>query len=356
MRRMESLTWAQVRARRLARSYLHEPALLERLGEVVGEVCGIHAQVASSAELQLQARIAGVDVRAELWEQRSLVKSYGPRGTLHLLPRDEVPLWAAANAWEVEPWYERHGFTRRKADAIVAAVGKALDGCELTRAELAAAVGRKDPRVRELLGSGWAYLLGPAAAKGLLCFGPPRGAAVTFVRADQWLGGWDERDPEESMLEIVKRFVRAYGPTTHAELADWLARKPGQAKALLDRLELEQVEVEGTKRWVLTGDTVPDEEPSALRLVPQYDVYVVGSRPRDQLMSPAARERISSFRRGIYEGAVALATVLYRGRIAGLWERKAGRVAVEAFERLPKRALGAEAHRLGGELELRVLE
>jgi Winged helix DNA-binding domain len=240
MRRMESLTWAQVRARRLARSYLHEPAPLARLGEVVGEVCGIHAQVASSAELQLQACVAGVDVRAELWEKRSLVKSYGPRGTLHLLARDEVPLWAAANEWEVEAWYERHGFTRRKADAIVAAVGKALDGCELTRAELAAEVGGKDPRVRELLGSGWAYLLGPAAAKGLLCFGPPRGAAVTFVRADHWLGCWDERDPED--------------------------------------------------------------------------------------------------------------------RIAGLWERKAGRVAVEAFERLPKRALEAEAHRLGGEVELRVLE
>jgi hypothetical protein len=353
---MASLTWDEVRARRLARSHLVRPAPLERLARVVRDVCGVHAQVASSAELQLETRVAGVDVRAELWERRSLVKSYGPRGTLHLLARDEVALWAAANEWGVEPWYERHGFTRRKAGAILASVGRALDGRALTREELAAEVGRRDPRVRELLGSGWSHLLGPAAARGLLCFGPPRGARVTFVRADEWLGGWDERDPEASMLEVVRRFVRAYGPTTHAELADWLARRPGQARALLGRLELDEVDVEGTRRWVLAGDTEPDGEDAVLRLLPQYDVYVVGSRPRERLMSPAARERVYSFRRGVYEGAVALATVLHHGRVAGLWERKAGRVAVEAFERLPKRALEAEAHRLGGELELRVLE
>ena len=197
---MKSLRWDEVRARRLERSYLVEPAPLDRLEAVAGELCGIHAQVASSAELQLETRVAGIDVRAELWERRSLVKSYGPRGTLHLLPRNEVSLWAAANEWETAPWYERLGFTKRKANAVLAAVGQALDGRQLTREELAAEVGRADPRVRELLGSGWGYLLGPAAARGLLCFGPPRGAKVTFVRADQWLGGWEECDPEEAIL------------------------------------------------------------------------------------------------------------------------------------------------------------
>jgi hypothetical protein len=169
------------------------------------------------------------------------------------------------------------------------------------------------------------------------------------------LCGWEERDPEESMLEVVRRYLRAYGPSTHAELAEWLARKPAQAQALLEQLELEQVDVEGTKRWVLAGDTAP-EEGAALRLVPQHDVYVVGSRPRDQLMSAEARKRIYSFRRGLYEGAVALAVVLHRGRIAGPWERKGGRLTVEPFERPPKRALESEARRLDSDLELGVFQ
>jgi hypothetical protein len=361
MRRVKSLSWQEVLARRLERSFLVEPAPRRRLVEVVRAVGGIQAQVASAAELQLVTRVGGLDregVRAELWEKRRLVKSYGARGTLHLLPRDEVPLWAAALEWDrTEPWYERFGFTKRQAERIVAATGDALDERTLTREELADAVGRRTgPKARELLADGWAHLLGPAAVRGLLCFGPPRGATVTFVRADRWLGGWEERDPRESMLEVVRRFLRAYGPSTHTELAQWIARRPPQARELLAALadELEQVDVGGERRWVLAGDTAAGEG-SSLRLVPQYDAYVIGSRPRERVMTEAARARIRSFRRGVFEGAVALQVVLLDGRIVGLWERKGGRVRVEAFERLPNRALRAEADRLEGELELATL-
>jgi Winged helix DNA-binding domain len=355
---VKTLTWSEVLARRLERSFLVEPAPRRRLVEVVRAVGGVQAQVASSAELQLVTRVEELDragVRAELWERRSLVKSYGARGTLHLLPRDEVSMWAAALLWgRTEPWYERFGFTRRQAERIVAATGDALDGRTLTREELANEVGRRTgPKARELMADGWAHLLGPAAVQGLLCFGPPRGANVTFVRADQWLGGWEERDPWESMLEVVRRFLRAYGPTTHTELSQWIARRPPQAKELLAALadELEQVDVEGERRWVLAGDAEPGAG-SGLRLVPQYDAYVIGSRPRERVMTEAARARIYSFRRGVFEGAVALQVVVRDGRIVGLWERKDGRVRVEELERLPRRALRAEAARLGGELEL----
>jgi hypothetical protein len=355
---VQSLTWSEVLARRLERSYLVEPAPRRRLVEVVRAVGGIQAQVATAAELQLVTRVEGLDrggVRAALWEQRSLVKSYGARGTLHLLPRDEVALWAAAILWgRAQPWYERFGFTKRQAERIVAATGEALDGRTLTREELAEEVGRRaGPKARELMADGWAHLLGPAAVRGLLCFGPPRGANVTFVRSDQWLGCWEERDPRDSMLEVVRRFLRAYGPSTHTEVSQWIARRPPQAKELLAALddELDQVDVEGERRWVLAGDTEPGAG-SALRLVPQYDAYVIGSRPRERVMTDAARARIYAFRRGVFEGAVALQVVLRDGRIVGLWERKDGRVRVEEFEPLPRRALRAEAARLEGELEL----
>ena len=58
-----------------------------------------------------------------------------------------------------------------------------------------------------------------AAGVVAVCFaaGVARGQNVTFVRADQWLGGWEERDPGEAILDVVRRFVRAYGPTRHSE-------------------------------------------------------------------------------------------------------------------------------------------
>ena len=62
---------------------LIQPAPRVRLAAVAGELCGIHAQVSSSAELALATRVEGLDqagVRAALWEQRSLVRGYGVRG------------------------------------------------------------------------------------------------------------------------------------------------------------------------------------------------------------------------------------------------------------------------------------
>jgi hypothetical protein len=53
---------------------------------------GAHAQVASAAELSIGRRIGGAtrdDVRRAQWEERSLVRTFGPRGTIHL------PGWSA---------------------------------------------------------------------------------------------------------------------------------------------------------------------------------------------------------------------------------------------------------------------
>src|SRR6266545_567142 len=78
--RMRSLSWDQVLAWRLRRHRLVEPAPADRLVQVAGAVCGIHAQVMATAELSLGLRVAGAtrqDVRQELWERRGLVKTYG---------------------------------------------------------------------------------------------------------------------------------------------------------------------------------------------------------------------------------------------------------------------------------------
>jgi hypothetical protein len=56
---------------------------------------GAHAQVLSAAELSIERRIAGAvrtDVRRAMWEERSLVKTFGPRGTTHLLPAADLPM------------------------------------------------------------------------------------------------------------------------------------------------------------------------------------------------------------------------------------------------------------------------
>ena len=84
---------------RLRRHWLAAGAPADQMLDVVGGVCGIHAQVTASAELSLGLRVAGInrqDIRDALWKDRILVKTYGLRGTLHIFATRELPLWLAA--------------------------------------------------------------------------------------------------------------------------------------------------------------------------------------------------------------------------------------------------------------------
>lgn len=362
---IRSLRWDEVRGRRLARSHLVEPAPADRLVDVVADVCGLQAQVLSAAELGIGQRVAGVtqsDVRDALWRRHELVKTWSLRGTLHLHPAGDLPLWAAANrarpGWDDavlpggEPWPE-------PVDRLTDAIGDALAAGCLTRSELAdVMVARFGEDVREPMMSGWGLLLQPAAYRGLLCFGPSRGAQVTFTRPDRWTGRrWADLDPAAALGEVLRRYLRAYGPARHQDVARWLAVDPPLARRVLDSLgdEIEPVDVEGHRAWVRAADDDGwTPVAGSVRLLPQYDCFVIGFHPRDQLTSAAAIARIRSFRRGRWEGVVALPVLLVDGVVAGLWERsmRAARVdiRVEVFGRLTARqraALDVEAARIG---------
>lgn len=291
-----NVTWEQVRARRLARSRLTDRA--PSVVDAARDTCGIQAQLQAAAEHGLRLRGDG-DVGKALWEDRTLVKTWTLRGTLHIHPADELLLWTrVAPRAEVDP-------------ELLDAFRDALDGRLLLREELADAVGaRLGGDARTKIASGWAYLIGDAAAAGILVQGPPRGNKVTFARADQWLGELPEWDPREAL----RRYVRTYGPARDAK---YLATS-------LDpiRDELVEVRVGGRKAWILAGDAeFPDLEASRF-LLREYDCYVIGFRERDVLVPPEVKEQYWDTRwlqRGRYESPVMFKNVLVDGLIAGKW-------------------------------------
>jgi hypothetical protein len=143
------LDWDQVAGWRLRRHRLDERAPAGELLGVVAGIAGLHAQVMSSAELTLWARVEGLAqeaVRDALWRDRSLVKTWAMRGTLHLLPSAEFPLWQAALAtrrgYERASWQRGFGVTAEQLRAMLQAIPRALDGRVLSREALAGEVAR----------------------------------------------------------------------------------------------------------------------------------------------------------------------------------------------------------------------
>ena len=144
---MRTLTWDEVWARRLAAHALRERAPAADLAGVVGRICGVQAQVMPAAEVAIGVRVDGVTrrtVQAALWEQRTLVKAFGIRGTIHLFPAEELAFWTAALRAAAE------ASERRRPSRLVAeqradlrrAFAAALAGGPLTLQDLGAAVVR----------------------------------------------------------------------------------------------------------------------------------------------------------------------------------------------------------------------
>lgn len=367
------LTWRQVMAWRLQRHHLQERAPADAMLAVASGICGLHAQLMSSAELTLWARVEGLApeaVRRALWEERSLVKSWAMRGTLHLLPAAEFPLWQAGLSERYRhylrpSWLRYFGVTHEGLDQLMAAIATALDGRILTREELVEEVSRLtgSAEIGGLIRHSWGLMLKPAAYRGWLCFAPSLGQNVRFTRPDSWLGGWREEDPTRAMREITRRFLAAYAPATRDDVARWWGATAAATRASIESLgaEIRQVEVEGVRAWMLTEDVAEAEAatpPGAVRLLPAFDPYVIAASAHVRNLMPG------DFRGRVFRPQGWISPVLLvDGRIDGIWrhERKGKRllVQIEPFVSLPlraRRAVEEEAARLadftGGALDL----
>jgi uncharacterized protein YcaQ len=354
-----------VRALRLARHHLTDPLPRDRLADVVAAVGGVQAQVMSAAELAIWSRSEGLsrdDVQESLWQRRELVKTWCMRGTLHLLPAADWPIWAAAlrqrTHWRRPAWLRWFGVTVEELEELIATIGACLDAEGRTREEVAALA---PEHLRDEFLRGWGSHLKPAAYAGVLVFGPNRGRNVTFVHPEKWLGGGDHVESEDAAKELFRRFVRAYGPATHQDFAAWWGGGVvGTARQLLRSLEdeLEPVEAEGRQAWVLAGDAEllrSLERPRSIHLLPVFDVYTLHYRPREAFLPDGVYDRI--YRTAGWISAV----VLVDGAVAGVWQHKKRArnldVRIELFvpdTRRLRAGVAKEAKRLGEFLELPV--
>jgi hypothetical protein len=344
---MTSPSWPAVSSRRLAQHGLATafPAGTG-MAEVATAVSGVHAQVLSAAEVSAALRVEGAtreDVRRALWRDRTLVKTIGPRGTIHLLPAADLGRWMAA--LRAVPWRSAFPDGVRMTDeqtvVVVAAIGEALRGRDLTVDELTEAVGdlagawAAEPVMPafQTLWPRWRQVTDRAAYAGVLCYGPDRARKVTYARPPES----ESIDPDDAVAWAIERYLRSYGPATPASFAPWFGSTPAWAsERMAAHPGLVRVELDGEPAYDLAGATYDGEPAAGVRLLPYFDAYVVGSRPRHLLFPGRARERAlaPSGQAGNYP------VLLVDGEVAGVWhQRRSGRkvaVTVEPLRRLTK--------------------
>ena len=324
-----------------------------------------------SALLALHARVRNLtpeQLAEAVAEEKSLLQTWCMRGAPFYFPAADAPVFTTGVLPPTEEAM-RH---------FVLGVGQALDGlgmsltetAELTGAEIhgvlsgrrlainelgaeiAERIARKLPKRQrgiweaegpyapdQPLGEGVVHFcIRILTLQRVVCFAPRAGNKAPFVLVDEWLGHpIPDIDPEVARADLLRRYLRCYGPSTRGAFAAWAGIHASDTDPWWSLVEdeLTQVEFGGTS-WLLTEDldalrSAPT--PKGVRLLPPRDPYTQ-LRDRETIVD-------KQYHLDVWKTVGEPGTVLADGEITGIWRpRKRGRkltLTVKTFGSLPDR-------------------
>lgn len=349
-----------------ARSQLiHRPRGSSHPADVLRAIAGAQSQEPRAGRLQVRARdrrLTAAGIEAARVEERSILRTWLMRMTVHLIPTEDYGWMAPLFANRVTAFSQRRldvlGITVAQRDRALTAIRKRLraDGA-LTRMEamaIAQASGFDvNPQTRT-------HLIVLLVVMGDACIGPDRGRDSLLVSSPDWIGEPATRGREESLRELALRYFAAFAPATERDFSFWSGLPLRECRVGLEAAAgaLEHVDGAGAKAGgaerggtpllAPRGFTARAPRSPVVRLLPAYDTYLMGYASRSHATDPAGEKRV------LPGGGVLRPTICVDGRFAGLWaNRRSGRrltIELEPFEPLPDEvadALSEEAADIG---------
>jgi hypothetical protein len=359
-----------IRRQRAAVQMLHRSAGIGPV-EIVRRLLAVQAQELRGARLALRARGEGftaADVDAALTEERSLVRGWLGRGTLHLVAREDYPwllaLTAPTRFANSRRRLGQEGVSADDAERALGVIERALaDEGPLRRDELAERIAAQGIPTE---GQATPHLLALAALRGIAVLGPLRRSGQAFALARDWLDkptasdalgaaarDWLDAAPaggslragataelvgadrETALAELARRYLAAHGPAAAADLAAWAGLPLRDVRAGLAAIAGETTEL-GDGLVDLAGRP-PSPERVPPRLLPAFDPYLMGWKDRTFAVPAEHARRVHP------GGGIIRPTATLDGVVVGTWSRSEGLDPFARIGRADAAALEAEA-------------
>lgn len=302
---------------------------------------GWHATDPTTPYLSLWARRPDFTVdalNAELYERRSLVKQLAMRRTLWLVT---VPDLAAIQPGASDRVAANE---RRRLIADVEKAGVAPDGAvwlesasaavlahleehgQASTTELRTALpeltGTYDPAPGKTwggIGHVAPRVMTVLSVSGAIVRGPNDGSWVTsrprWVNSEAWIGAVDRMPAEKAHAELVRSWLRVFGPATLTDLKWWFGHTLTASRTALAAVGAVEVDLDGAPGYALADDLEPVPTPEPwVALLPSLDVTTMGWVDRDWYVGPHRSEVFDT-------NGNAGPTVWCDGRVIGAWSQ-----------------------------------
>src|SRR5918999_62511 len=363
---------AERRARIGVRHRLAAGTQAATLPEAASSVVVLHATDPASVFLEARARMVESSPTAlehAMYEERSVLRLLAMRRTLFLVQLDDVPMVHAAASRAIAEMERRRTLGMLVGAGIgpdpaalledLEAIGLAAirERGEATTAELRLLDPRLDQRITVARGKSYEGTISVSskvffhlALDGRIGRTRPRGTWISgqfrWSPIERWLpSGIRHLPTEDARAELVRRWLRAFGPGTRDDIKWWTGWTVAATRQALATIGAVEVELEGGGIGYVLPDDLDRTDPPEhwVALLPALDATTMGWAARDWYLGP---HRPALFDTNGNAGP----TIWVEGRIVGGWaQRRSGDVVPILLEDVgaeTRREIDAEAARL----------
>jgi hypothetical protein len=335
---------------RLHRQHLTDESRTEDILRIVRDIYGLHATNPTAPYVSLFARAKDFTrdkLDEELYVKRTLGKIRCVRTTVHVLPRETIPIAFAATKSIVEPNSENFlrytgGVTERQYKDASREILRILKDKGMSTLQIKKELGSK---------LNISIIVNLMCDQGLLMRGRSdkgwKSNTHTYYLFSDYFPGMDLNavDPAQARETTVRQYLAAYGPATVKDISWWSGFTMTEVWRILQTLAHETAEVEtpelrGSYVMLSSNKAAMEHfEPSgqpAVNLLPPLDPYLMGYKERERYLDPKQYDLVFD------RSGNSTSTILVDGRVAGVWdftEKPTPTVKLILFHELEKTTL-----------------
>jgi hypothetical protein len=339
---------------RAATQLIHRPVSARHPAEIARSIAGAQAQDVYAGPLTFRSRsrtVTAADIERARTEERSLLRTWVMRTTIHLIPTDDAGWWLPLFEPGIERWSRRRlsqlGMPEAKQDKALRVTAQVLarEG-PLTRSEVRKRVQAAGVELNSQTGM---HIALTAVVSGIACLGPDRGKTTCLIRREDWLGKAPRFDRDKALAELARRYLGGFGPATDRDFAYWSGLPLRDVRAGLKSIarEIEEVRLGDVTMLVMRGGLPRLPGKGQVRMLGNFDTYLLGWKDRGFSVTG---EHATHVKEG--GGGWIRPVVVEDGVVIGGWRSTRKDRRLEITLNLPER----ERERLRGKIDAEVAD